>query len=173
MRDSQRQRLYDAENEFRKLISYESFKDIEETRKFIEKVWNSKFTRKHFPIVTRHPCPYVADGRGTTWARGGLRRINLPAGWARNKIVALHELSHSVTIHNNIPIHGREFAAAMLLLLNHFIGKKESKLLKQVFRKRGVKFRPKKKIIISFERLEQLRERGRLLAAKRKENANL
>ena len=42
------------------------------------------------------PTPTVADGRGTRWARGSLRRINLPI-WARTLPVVLHESAHGIT----------------------------------------------------------------------------
>ena len=159
-RDSQRQRLYDAENDCFGRSSY-YVGDLGECREFVNKVWTSSWTTKHYRIVAVTFPPDVTDGRGARRAYGSRRRISLPL-WTRSKWIILHEIAHGLMI-GFVAAHGREFAACYLALVQHFLGKDDAELLKMSFKQYHVKYRPKKKL--SEDALAELRKRGRALAA--------
>lgn len=161
-RDTQRSKLYAAEREAFGQPKEEL--SLDTTVAFVRQVWRSPWTARKFQIARYSEPPYVADGRGTTAARGSLRRLNLPR-WSRNKVVILHELAHALTWHREtFAAHGREFAAVFLELVSHWLGVDAAKRLRAAFRAKRVRYRPKRQL--TPEQREALRERGKALARK-------
>jgi len=172
-RDNQRSKVYLAETDFQKEYVKEHKivinKDLSFWDGYLKKVLQSKWFQKHFgPIETIR----LKDGKGTRNAkamrifqgRGGI--ISLPL-WSRDEIVVLHELSHvAVSYFKNAP-HGPEFCAAYLKIVKHFIGTEAENELKMSFKEKRVKWRKKK--TLSLDTLEKLRQRGKQLAAARKQ----
>lgn len=180
MRDTQRQKLYRAENEalggLPVPIGDNSVDDIRRycvrvlTSRTAEKIVERKFENDHFE---------VGDGRGRRKACAeNWNEIKLPI-WARNKYVVLHELSHVLRMRywrwrgnreKHEAGHGREFAATYLQLVLIFMGRPAHNALKASFKKHHVRFRPKRTRarIVTAEQLEVMRARGRQLAALRK-----
>lgn len=169
LRDSQRSKLYSAEAEaFQGAVDRLVTFDL--TVGFVEKVWRDAYVRSTFPMATRYPAPRVDDGRGTRIARGSISRINLPL-WARSKHVALHEIAHALRVTGaREAAHGREFAARFIVLVQHFMGRSYADALKAAFKKHRVRYKPKR--TLSPETIARLRERGALLAAKRRDPEN-
>ena len=141
-RDSQKAKLYRAERD--DISKGRTFKDICETKKFVAKVISSKWSQKHF---LNYMSIVVKDGRGTRIARSYGDVINVPV-WARNELIVLHELAHSLRIGSNSEhsSHGWLFCNTFLKLVKHFMGKETHDKLKQSFKKHKVRFnRPYKR----------------------------
>lgn len=70
------------------------------------------------------PMPDVADGRGTTRARGSTNRINLPR-WARTRPVILHESAHGIADRFDATSawHGPLFMRIYIDLIHRYMGK--------------------------------------------------
>lgn len=155
-RDTQRSKLYAAERAaFGDAFTADPM-DFDRAVAFVRQVWRSPWTRRKWPFVTYNAPPYVADGRGTLYARGSLGRLNLPR-WSRTKPVILHELAHALTWHRrDIAAHGREFAAVLLELVQHWLGVAAAKKLRAAFRAGRVRYRPKR--LLTPAQLERLRE---------------
>lgn len=113
-----------------------------------------KWERSLFPIISDNPAdqrlslsacadliaaalgefgmkrmPHIADGRGTSWARGGAKRINLPL-WSRSVPVVLHEAAHCIVRRrdNGVSAHGPLFMAVYIRLLAKLHGQEEAAL---------------------------------------------
>ena len=129
MRDTQRNAVYRWEdfitNEYPHLEDPMTYLECHD---MIAKVWLD------YRGATSTP-PELKDGRGTSWARGGRWKINLPV-WARNMSVVLHEIAHSL-----IPddLHNKRFATLYLEMLVKY-GKVNSKIARQM----GIKQRPRR-----------------------------
>ena len=163
LRDNQRSKIYKSENE---ALVREQIGDgsIEAVTKFVRRVEASKTwrdLRARFGVHT-YPKLQIKDGRGTRSAYGSKYVLNLPV-WARNPAVVLHEMAHTAA--GSASAHHWPFAQAFLVLVGRFMGAECRNKLKAAFKKNRVRIRPKKKL--SPERLEQLREQGRKLAAAR------
>ncbi len=153
MRDSQKSKVYKAENV---IIPFaRKFADITETRAFVDSVTMSSFYQRKWP-----KAPWsirVKDGRGTRIARGGRGGINLPL-WARNQAVCLHEIAHCITPHSCA--HGWQFTLTFLQLVEHFMGRDVALCLKESFKLNRVRFRaPVKRAPLSPERRAELAAR--------------
>lgn len=181
-RDSQKSKLYRAERHA--FLSGDmaffqhdlhAFPDLKACRLFALRVVQSKTVRRWWPHTTRITDVYVGPGKGARIARGSYdwsrseARLKLPR-WSRNKPIILHELAHSISEVNagpgQRPAHGREFAGILLKLVGLFIGREAKKRLLAAYKKYQVRYKPKKKLTL--ERLAQLQQRGRELAAARK-----
>jgi putative metallohydrolase (TIGR04338 family) len=120
-RDTQRQRVYDAE---RTLAAWRTPLGkrgaMDEVTAFVNEVVGSAWWQKRSSIRT----VYRKDGRGrshagawTDWS--GQSFVALPAGWARSKAVVLHELAHHL-VPEEAAAHGKEFAGSLVALLERF-----------------------------------------------------
>lgn len=174
VRDSQRQKVYDAEYSLRDSMSVRKFKDVADAQKFIDRIERSSWFAKTFPNVKRH-VKVVYKG-GSRWALGGFGKIELPRQgwyWAGNSIVVLHELAHNLTPDavglgmcqgigdsrcgwHNTPntheitarpaAHGPEFTRIFLDLVRRFVGKEVYEELKTQYRARRVKVGVRSKV---------------------------
>lgn len=132
MRDTQRQRVYDAERSVpRVLIGTGS---VDEVVEFVGQVVGSAWWRKRCTTGVVQ----VKDGRGRRIACAYGNTIKLPR-WARSKQIVLHELAHILS-DGDAP-HGREFAAAQLALLDRFGEPGDGKILRDAYTAKRVKWR--------------------------------
>lgn len=145
-RDSQRQKLYDAESCTRHEIKESNikFSSIEEIQKFTDKLVSSAWIKKRFKNVIAIKVIQQNKGR-TAYAQFG--NIHLPK-WSWNMIVVLHEISH--ILHKRSPIpgtsHGRFFARCFLELVGHVMGLEVKKVLKKYYKIERVKYTPRRQI---------------------------
>jgi hypothetical protein len=131
-RDTQRQRVYNAEHSIRKdPIGTGS---MDEVTAFTAQVVGSSWWRKR--STTR--VVQVKDGRGRVNACAYGNTIKLPR-WARSKMVVLHELAH--ILQSGDAPHGREFAAAMIALVDRFGDPGDGELLRAAFAEKRVRWR--------------------------------
>jgi len=182
-RDSQRSKVYKAEHLF---IGENDHLQIKNknldfwTEYLSKKVVKSKWFGNNFKVTNGFRFK-TKDGRGCRRATAktfymGYQKdcvrlgvITLPL-WARQEIVVLHESAHVVT-HPRYADHGPEFCRNFLKLVRHFMGVEAEKKLKKYFANNKVRWKEKKKL--SPERLAQLRERGKILAAARHQNKGM
>jgi len=149
-RDSQRQRLYDAEKPAHYLMEEQnlnpSFSSIEEIQQFVDKLISSAWLKKRFKYTDGWKINIV-KGRcnsNSAYVQYMTNSITLPM-WAWNKMIILHELSHFIA-RKYEGAHGRFFARAYLELIGHVLGPDARKILKEQYRKHGVKYTPKKQL---------------------------
>lgn len=133
-RDSQRQRLYDAE---RRVNHGQDYKSIHDCQARVDKITHSRWWK------SRYGVPYNVDvrpGRGHRHATANamLRVIQLPL-WARYDLVICHELAHLV-VSSKHPAHGPKFAREMIAIVDRWMGKEAGKELRAAFKAGRVKY---------------------------------
>jgi putative metallohydrolase (TIGR04338 family) len=142
-RDSQRQKLYNAEGEAihasKNRINFDS---ITEIQTYVDKIVASAWWKSRFDIRQI----FVTDGRRRRSA-AGIRHFDLTGTikmpkFSRNNWITLHEMAHCVS-HDD---HGRGYAKNYLLLVKRFISDVDYKILKAAFVKYRVKHTAKKNI---------------------------
>lgn len=174
MRDSQRSKVYAAENAITK---GRLFEEMDSVKAFVAKVQaSSSLQKKYGEFLSPHI--HVGDGRARRKAGGNAQGIWMPK-WSRSELIICHELAHTISSRkyrvrwtaggsaDKIAGHGWEFCEVYLDLVRVMLGNSTAEELKQSFTKHKVRFRPKK--TISPERMEKLREQGRKLARMRQE----
>lgn len=171
-RDTQRQKLYRAEEVLRRdgAPGAERFGSVTEMQAFVDKLVTYAWWKRAFPY-DRHIT--VKDGRGRRSACGDpvFREISMPT-WSRTKAVLLHEVAH-VVAPRDVAWHGWEFAEVYLKLVQHCLGADEAKALKASFKQHHVRYtKPRAKRELTHQerallrtRMNDLRARG-VLAAK-------
>ena len=141
--DSQRQKLYNAQNESIKKIEQPKFDTIDEVRAYVEKIMNSPWWKKRYPDIYRLE---IENGAGKTAAKGGPIRnglwMTLPR-WARKPCTILHEMAHGI-VPRDVAAHGREYAGVLVELVTRFMGKEAGKQLRASFAKHKVKYKSKR-----------------------------
>lgn len=139
MRDSCRQRVYDAENEVFGDSSEQM--TVKEMQEFVNRVLSSKKIQKRYRRARYKPT--VTDGRGRR--RGGYTpgynhaEIKMPK-FTRSKWYLIHELAHHLSYCLHEPWHGPKFCEAYIHLVSVYIGKDEAKALRAAFRSRNVEW---------------------------------
>lgn len=139
-RDSQRQRVYDAE---RRAFALDTglILDIHELRAWVAEVVASEWWHKRYPHIKEI---IVGDGRGRRSACGFLRfwdsrgQIKMPRRF-RFKWLTLHEIAHVITPDHH-SFHGVEFVRNLLLLIERFLGQGNAELLREEMMAGRVKF---------------------------------
>ncbi len=125
-RDSQRQRIYDAERRWidlddrtrdselaRRLLARTPYPTVEDCQAYVDAVLDRRFFRARWSAATLSARVYQkTHGKAT----GSRDRISLPP-WARNEPTILHELSHALEFGSNQPWHGPAFAAVYLAVV--------------------------------------------------------
>ena len=145
-RDSQRQKLYNAEScargKMQILKLNPSFPSIEEIQKFVNKLISSTWFIKRFGDNVVCKVIHAKPNQQNAYAK--FLHISLPC-WAWNKIVVLHELIHIIT-KGYEGAHGRFFARALLELTEHILGHEARVILKKEYKRYNVKHTPKKQL---------------------------
>ena len=147
MRDSQKGRLYRAENEVRRLVGDKVFPNKIGFYAFIEKIERDRWFRRTYGIrkFTLH------DGRGRKSAAAwGFRDMTFPR-WSRTPMIVLHEVAHCCThwlahrSNEKHAGHGWLYAQTYLRLVRHFMGEEVHHKLRASYRAHRVKYkRPRK-----------------------------
>lgn len=143
-RDSQRQRVYEAESvleSFPTGLRQDRVRQVDKVRyasreacqDYVNRVTRSKLWEAGSVVVGSGKRFRKAVARGTG-------QIELPI-WARNEWTILHELAHCLTTakFKNVADHGREFCSVYIKLVKRFLGPQWAKKLKDSFREHRVK----------------------------------
>jgi len=146
-RDTQRAKVYRAEDEARKEFKtpsceIEKWNSLTDCYRFAHKVVGSKWFQQRWPHIEGVK---FCDGRGTRIASyhgtyNGEIRINLPR-WSRTKWIILHEISHGTSDHKENASHGREFCSNFLNLVARFMGAAAATALRKNFKAQRVRYR--------------------------------
>lgn len=166
-RDSQRQKVYDAERAAwaeiteRGLWKGVKLDTVADCREYLESIVARKTIQRWFDRAAKFPV-HVADGRGTSYARGGLKSVGVYEEWAdayvgrthlwvnaprwsRTEGVLIHELTHClVPIGGENPAHGWRFCEAYLKIMGNVVGPEARDILKAQFKAHRVRYRPKR-----------------------------
>jgi putative metallohydrolase (TIGR04338 family) len=167
MRDSQRSKVYAAENTLKKMS--ESFATFDDAKRFVDAAVASGWWKGNFPQIHR----IEVHRGGVSWAWGGQHNWYPKTGWiklpdnefGRKKLVIIHEMAHCLAPRKSK--HDRLYCNVYLKLVRHFLGSEAEQELKNAFKEKRVQYKLPRQL--SPERKLQLREQGLALAAKRKE----
>lgn len=153
MRDSQRQRVYDAENKARRVLTDSGFEwrnvaTEARYRRRLAEIMGSKWMADTYPEATHHPVELDWSTRKQRGACASAWGITTSiTDFALHELVLVHELSH--TIEKRLtgvydPGHGRVYCQIYLKLVRRFIGQAAHDELKAQFKAHGVKYLPKR-----------------------------
>lgn len=171
-RDSQRQRVYDSETAAGLYGPSIKFKTLDEIETYLDKVTGSAWFRRRWVNVGRSPMFGFAlfeqktwtlgDGRGRRRASGGMYDMKFPVS-SRYQHIVLHELAHHIVertygprVH---PWHGWQFCAVLLELVTHEMGADAGKRLDAEFKAHKVRFRARRKRVMTDEQRQAAGER--------------
>lgn len=161
VRDSQRQKVYDAEHDAFDKNKTEGM-SLEEIEALVQKVWSGKRVQAKYRRATTRRIPEVTDGRSrrTACFDPGLFEDELKfPRWSRSKWIVLHELAHALTFNRSQAWHGWEFCECYLYLVRVYMGRPSEERLKAEFKKRKVRFKEPRKRNMSPEQREAARQR--------------
>lgn len=146
MRDSQRQRVYDAEKDFREALgSGTVFRSQFDLCQYVFNLVGSNWYQKEFP------GPSTVTVQVTGRVRGGKafwkKRLIKISPKQMNEFLILHELAHIAAPARDM--HGHAFCARLLKLVGKKMGAEAEEKLKECFKAYKVRFRPKKKSVFA------------------------
>jgi hypothetical protein len=147
-RDSQRQRVYDAESAcFRDArIKMQATRD--QLQSMADAIFSSTCVRdlllrsgqsRRAANRTAPRIDFVTDNRRAAIGTAGV--VKLPA-WARNKPTFLHELAHAVAPW--MAMHSWAFCATMLELVREFMGQDWAERLAESYDRHRIKYTPQR-----------------------------
>lgn len=151
-RDTQRQRVYDAERAIQDVTGSMS---IAECQALVDRVLASKYIVQRFDRIRTGRIPArvtVEAGRngGLAYPQFGVIRLGR---WARQPVVVLHELAHVIVgINSRTAAHGWQFTECMLVLVRRFVGPEAHDTLRESYRSHGVRFtKPRARRVLTDE----------------------
>jgi putative metallohydrolase (TIGR04338 family) len=167
MRDSQRQRVYDAETQVCRQLEFAAagarlvevagstvtvplevrFGSLAAAQSYVDAVVSSAAFAGLFPTAARVPVRVRtrAGDRAAHYEPPGTIALHEPVsgtGWALRELVVLHEVAHHGAHHDGLdgPEHGPAFAGALLALTQAVIGPEVGLLLAAAYADHGVAF---------------------------------
>jgi putative metallohydrolase (TIGR04338 family) len=165
MRDEQRQRVYDAEEQVCRQLEHAAggarvvevagstvvaplelrFGTLEAAGAYIERVRRSPSFGAAFPRAARVPVVVRPrrGGRAATYEAPGTIALHAPeagSAWALRELVVLHELAHHAQHHDSPPgpTHGPGFVRTLLQLVHDEMGPEAALLLTAAYAEHGV-----------------------------------
>jgi len=162
-RDSQRQKLYDAELKVfgdstgRRPVE-DDLATVAQMQAFVDKLMASAWWARRWPRVR---CIEVRPGFGHSRATGSFwsKVVQMPK-WARSRNVLVHEIAHCVSSPMEGGAHGWFFASNYLDLVEHVFGKATADELRASFKEHRVKYTaPRAKRVLTSEEREVLVDR--------------
>ena len=150
-RDSQKQRLYDAQR-LGGFYDKGEVMTIKEAQKFVNQVLSHQKTKKlfeqyRFQFSTFPSKILVEAGNGNhatirsrNWETVRLIRLNK---FGRNKFIVLHEIAHHITWGRES--HGAEFADVLMQFTTRYLGKPDADKLANAFNEKRVRVMTKTK----------------------------
>lgn len=170
-RDSQRQKVYDAERYLRNHCKNEGlrsqinrnteFSSIKEIERYIDKLLKSAWFIRRWGKRENPTIVEIQGHTATAWS--AQNKIDLPR-WGWNKVVVLHELAHIVHMFGSGTSHGRYFCRTLLELIEHELGLEARRFLKKRYTTTRVKSTPHP--IYTVATILKKKEHGQKLAAK-------
>jgi len=151
-RDSQRSKVYRAEDTVTVPEALERLETVEEMQAWVDKIVRTRWWRVYkLPSASKakhragrlisYGKITVKDGRARRSASGWRGSIKMPK-WSRTKLIVLHEVAHAIQTES--PSHGRQYARIYLDLVTRFIGPEAGRQLKAAYVKHHVRSNPKR-----------------------------
>lgn len=171
-RDSQRSKVYAAEDAaFPRILGLARL-DLNEMQRIVDKVCSSKLVQRKYPRA-KH-APLVTDGRARRSAAYDHWRnqVKMPT-WARTKSALLHELAHALTYQKGEAGHGWRFCECYLYLVRVYMSKGAEETLRAEFKARKVKFKPPRTRRMTDEQRLAASERMKAMHAQRQADSEL
>ena len=141
--DSQRERLYAAENQIKAHLR-DPLPTVAEMQRYVDEILRSRWLEDYFGSRMLTPITVVGKRRWnqrSANARCFTSEISMSKE-LRSKFVLIHELCHILTGRfygdKMIEAHGPEFATFELMLVNHFLGTEDCQDLLEAFARNGV-----------------------------------
>lgn len=152
VRDTQRQRLYDAEraatltpsDTARRLmidaprVPSTGAVTVEACQQYIDHLCQSAWFQRRWGL-RKFTARHKAYGSATHTSGWGGGIVSLPP-WARDEWVLLHEVAHGLTGYSDCAAHGPEFAGVFLTLVEHRMGKSAGASLREAFKAKRVRY---------------------------------
>jgi len=137
LRDSTRQKTYNAENKFMAMYGRGTvFYTVEEAQKFADKVFASSVWEKHKTNRVSNRAPTIEYSSKMTRYSGMAYSNRIVLGRnGMNAYILLHELAHT----NGHRHHDATFRKCLVAFVAKFMGKEHGDLLKQSFKEAGLK----------------------------------
>lgn len=171
LRDSWKQRCYDAEHAFVRKTEQRTFANITEVAKYVRDFMEKPWFQRRFPLfeecrveyrggcsISRGgPDAYATTGNEAEISRGSITLSSWGMGQVRTgggEVVVLHELAHAVTPGGHH--HDRRWTRTFLEFVGCAMGYPTRQVLAEEFRKRGVLFSPFKKIQFTDKHMARL-----------------
>lgn len=141
-RDTQRKKLYLAEDSLRHHPANDKLPTVPEMQAFVDKLLAEAWSRRRFGNANVE----VHDGRGRSRAGGSRKTWRGPAWitmptWSRSKLIVCHELAHALAGENEAA-HGPEFTRRYLELVEHVLSDGAARMLRERFVQARVKVGP-------------------------------
>lgn len=141
VRDTQRQRCYDAESAIQTGAD-PKLRNLADMQAFIDKVTEARWFQSRWGRISVE----VRAGQRHTRAVSYGRVLHIPL-WAREEEILLHELAHTLTSHrvgsHIVSWHGPEFAGVLLFLVKNVMGLDAWEKLRKSFKEHRVRFNNK------------------------------
>jgi predicted metal-dependent hydrolase len=164
LRDSTRQKTYNAENKFMAIHGRgTTFNTVAEAQKFADKVFASKVWEKHKTNRVSSTSPRIEYSNKMTRYSGIAYSSRITLGRnGMNAYILLHELAHT----NGHRHHDSTFRKCLVAFVAKFMGKEQGELLSKHFKDAGLKMTvPTVKTVkefkdwhIMFKRMETARQ---------------
>jgi predicted metal-dependent hydrolase len=137
LRDSTRQKTYNAENKFMAIHGRGVvFHTVEEAQKFADKVFASKVWEKHKTNRVSRTSPRIEYSSKMTRYSGVAYSSRIVLGRnGMNAYILLHELAHT----NGHRHHDSTFRKCLVAFVAKFMGKEQGALLNKHFKEAGLK----------------------------------
>lgn len=159
MRDAQRQRVYDAENKARRVLTDAGFewRNVATEARYkrrIDEIMGSKWMKDTYPAATGREVELEWGGKRYGACAGSWGIKTSVTDFALHELVLVHELAH--TIEKRLygvydPGHGRAYCAIYLKLVRRFIGKQAHDELRAQFKAYGAKYTAKRESTVKRE----------------------
>jgi len=156
--DTQKSKMYAAENRFRHQVRCQQFGSVEAAQTYADKFLKSTWVVKRFKVDHSRPVVVNSIPRGDAHWSILHSEITLPVTWGFNELVLLHELCHALHRHDGGTSHGRYFARILLEVIGHVFGKEARRALIVQYKKGRVKYTPRP--VYSDETRRAMRIRG-------------
>lgn len=139
-RDSQRSKVYKAEDDYRDTIGTPLIRDVPLIQRWVNCMVRSDWWAERYPHVI---VVKVKDGRRrriacAQYERPGIWAIKLPRH-TRTRLIIVHEVAHTVTLVTE-PWHGDVFVGNLLAFVDRWMGQLEGVALRWFLSKNRVKW---------------------------------
>jgi putative metallohydrolase (TIGR04338 family) len=148
MRDSQRQRVYNAENAARRQLEAagHQFRNVSTEARYrarIDAIMGSQWMRDTYPSAASSPVSLTWGSKRSGACAGAGGISTSVTDFALHELILVHELSHTIekrTLGIIDPGHGREFCKIYMALARRFLGQHVYEALRDQFKAHRVRY---------------------------------